>query len=187
MRARRTPPPPPCRLRRLRPTPSPPCSVWVYDDAHPGCAVLMAATGRGAPLLQHCIVTRDADAAPLRLRAGDGAPLVVSVPRGRAAPPAGAPEDLMQLHQLGGLSSFVLVPVGPPAAPLGALLLAKAEPGPMTDDWWAGNGVGLGMVGGRGRAGRGSAGWCRAGSCAVWGRQHLLGARRTASGLILVR
>jgi hypothetical protein len=94
----------------------------------------MAASGRGAPLLQHCIVTCDADAGPLLLRSRGGGPLLFSLPRA-GAPAPDAPPDLAQLHRLGGLCSFALVPVGPAAAPLGALLLAKAEPGALTDDW----------------------------------------------------
>lgn len=58
-------------------------------------------------------------------------------PAHHAAPPATAqplPPDLEQLRGLACLSSFTLVPIGPPSAPLGALLLGRNEACPLGGD-----------------------------------------------------
>ncbi|KIZ06401.1 putative serine/threonine-protein kinase pats1 [Monoraphidium neglectum] len=105
-------------------------AVWVFSAEDPTAAVLMAAHGAGAALLQRCVVVRCPGGAA-------GVLSSVSVADAAAAEPAGGvPDHLLQLYRMAGLRSIVAVPVGPPGAPLGSLLMGKAAPDAFADDWW---------------------------------------------------
>ncbi|KAI8462305.1 MAG: kinase-like domain-containing protein [Monoraphidium minutum] len=113
-------------------------AFWVITKQQPACSVLMAAHGDGAPVLQRTIVSHPpppgggAEDAP-RL----GAPVGFSIEdvTAEGEPNAGViPSDLWAGPP--ALRSFVQVPIGAASAPMGALLLAKREPGAFSSNWW---------------------------------------------------
>lgn len=109
------------------------------------CAVLLAAHGRGAALLERRVVVRDVRCSPALLRdeggagAGDGRIIVLDA----AAPGAAAaalPLDFAELHAAAGLRSLAAIAVGCPGAghaPLGAVVLGSARPGAFDAAWAA--------------------------------------------------
>lgn len=134
--------------------------VWVVAHGDPACSVLMAAHGEGTQTLQRNPVVHHtplSPAAPAPVppppggpghAGGDGS----SAAAGGAAPAQlGAPCALhiSDAHEQGpdgalppglacgpaALRSFVQVPIGPPAAPMGALMLAKQEAGAFQGSW----------------------------------------------------
>ncbi|GBF94659.1 hypothetical protein Rsub_07395 [Raphidocelis subcapitata] len=102
-------------------------------------AVLLAACGAGADVLERFPVVASADWSCLRMRAsgadalpgcapaGDGASDGGSGAAGDSGPLAGLPLDWRLLHSEAGLCGFLSVPIGPASRPWGALVLASRE------------------------------------------------------------
>ncbi|KAI8467829.1 MAG: kinase-like domain-containing protein [Monoraphidium minutum] len=96
--------------------------VWVVPRDDPSGAVFMAGHGTGMSVLQRsCAVQRVAEGGPARA----GAPCGWRVPDA-AAPGGGVTPSELWLGPP-GLRSFVQVPIGPPNAPLGVLMLATSK------------------------------------------------------------
>jgi len=89
------------------------------DTPLPRAAILLAAWGVGTcSVLEHHPVITDPSWSCLELLASGAASL------SRSAPSEGLPGDWQLLQQEAGLQSFIVVPIGPPSKPVGALLIA---------------------------------------------------------------
>jgi hypothetical protein len=93
-------------------------------------AVLLAACGAGIDVLERSPVVASADWSCLRMRASGADALPGCVPAAdgvgtSATSLSGLPLDWRQLHSEAGLTSFLVVPIGPAARPWGALMLAS--------------------------------------------------------------
>lgn len=93
-------------------------SIWVFTPA-PAAAVLLGCYGAGAAPLERASVLRGGDAAALARAAAAGA--------GRFAASL-MPRAVERALGDAGLAGSTLVAIGPPGAPLGALMLACRDP-----------------------------------------------------------
>ena len=172
----------------------------------------MAAHGAGAAALQRRVVAGGADAAPVAMRREGKLLVLRAAPpppprrrsvdlNGRRSVDAssaicdggggsgngdggdgGLPADLAELSAAYGLAAFAVEPVGPPAAPLGALLVARAAPArdPVAAFAGAGRAAESGCGCGGRSGGAAAGGWrMRLHAASVALLQHVRGAAAT--------
>lgn len=119
-----------CRPTRCRSLPWPPAShppkrIYAFaKDA--SCSVLLASDGEASEQLPACV--RTAPGASPQASPCLGAPCSFAAADAADAADARCARGLQSLHRASGLRGFVQAVMGPPSAPLGALVVASQEP-----------------------------------------------------------